>query len=307
MAAPLGNVTDFRLGRWHTPRTVDAERLIDDVRRYYDRNTARFERHGESGASIHRAVWAPGVETRQDATRFVDDLILEDLREFGGTPTVLDLGCGVGQSLLYLASRLDLSGEGITISPVQAARATERLTPAQIRRIRFREANFLSLPRDIQSVDLAFSIEAFVHSPDVLAYFSEAARVLRPGGRLIVCDDFLTQRGAIEASNSELALLEEFRRGWRIGSLVTTATACEAAQTVGLRSTKVSNLTPFLELGRPRDRLIRLLAAAGKRLPISGEYWNALVGGNALQLLLERGVVSYCILTFERASASLGG
>lgn len=279
---------------------MEAERLIDDVRRYYDRNTARFERHGESGASIHRAVWAPGVETRQEATRFVDDLILKELRELGGMPKVLDLGCGVGESLLYLAGHLDLCGEGITISPVQAGRATERLKPAQIGRIRFREGNFLALPQDIEGIDLAFSIEAFVHSPDVLSYFSEAARVLRPDGRLIVCDDFLAQRGALEASNDELTRLEEFRRGWRLGSLVTTATACEAAQAAGLSSTKALNLTPFLELGRPRDRLIRLLTAIGKHLPITGEYWNALVGGNALQVLLERGVVSYCVLTFER-------
>jgi cyclopropane fatty-acyl-phospholipid synthase-like methyltransferase len=282
---------------------VEAESLLEEVRRYYDRNSARFERHGASGASIHRAVWGPGITTRSGATRFVDDLILEQLRELRAVPTVLDLGCGIGESLAYLARRQDLVAEGITISPVQAARANERFRHAGLERIRCREANFLSLPADLRDVDLAFSIEAFVHSPNAAGYFSEAARVLRKSGRLFVCDDFLTKRAAVEPSENERSCLDDFRRGWRVGSLITVANAVEVAQTFGLRCRSVLDLTQFLELGRPRDRLIRLLTAVGKHLPISGEYWNALVGGNALQSLLESGAVSYSVLAFERTAA----
>ena len=41
-------------------------------------------------------------------------------------------------------------------------------------------------------MDLAFAIESFVHSPDGPRFFRSAARALRPGGKLIICDDFLS-------------------------------------------------------------------------------------------------------------------
>src|SRR5688572_25031156 len=88
----------------------------DQVRTFYERNSERFERLGQGGTSFHRAVWGPGTVTRQDAFHYVDELILSRLRPLGGTPKVVDLGCGVGASLLYLAARMEITGEGITIS-----------------------------------------------------------------------------------------------------------------------------------------------------------------------------------------------
>jgi len=189
-------------------------RLADEVRRYYDENTARFERYGQGGASIHRAVWGPGVETREGAFRHVDGLVLGELRAFEGTPTVLDLGCGLGATLMHLASTTQIRGEGITISSMQAARASELAGAAGLSgAVRFREGDFLALPRDLADVHLALSIEAFVHSQDADRYFAEAARVLRVGGRLIVCDDFLTPRGAAATSARDRRRIDEFRRG----------------------------------------------------------------------------------------------
>ena len=95
-------------------------------------------------------------------------------------PAVVDLGCGLGASLLYLAGRADLTGEGITISPLQAVRATRRIAEAGLAdRVRCREGDYLAVPDDLAgTADLAFSIEAFVHGPDPGGYFRQAARVL---------------------------------------------------------------------------------------------------------------------------------
>jgi SAM-dependent methyltransferase len=199
-----------------------------------------------------------------------------------------------------LSRSLELVGEGITISPLQAARANQLFETSKAEHLRCREGNFLALPPDLKDIDLAFSIEAFVHSPDVVGYFSEAARVLRSGGKLIVCDDFLTQRASVTASARELARLEDFRRGWRIGSLVTVESACQLAGTVGLACVKVLDLTSYLELRRPRDLVISLLTWVGRRLGVRGEYWNAMIGGDALQRLLHSGAISYSVLIFER-------
>ena len=89
----------------------------------------------------------------------------------------------MGASLLYLADRIDMNGEGITISPVQAARAAELVAEAGAGdRVRCREGNYLSLPDDLAgTADLTFSIEAFIHSPDADRYFAKPPAPCAPG------------------------------------------------------------------------------------------------------------------------------
>ena len=94
------------------------------MRRFYDRNTSLFRRFGEGRASIHRAVWGPGVVDRDAAFHYVEERLLGLVADVE-RPRVVDLGCGVGGSLLHLAGRRDdLVGEGLTISGAQVEVAT---------------------------------------------------------------------------------------------------------------------------------------------------------------------------------------
>jgi cyclopropane fatty-acyl-phospholipid synthase-like methyltransferase len=271
------------------------------VREYYDRTTGAFERLGQGGASIHRAVWGPGVTTVEGAHHHVDELLLATLPAGIDQPTVVDLGCGLGASLLYLAGRTDLRGEGLTISPAQASRAAQLIAAAELGdRVRCREGNFLAVPDDLAGwADLTFSIEAFVHSPDADGYLREAARTLRPGGRVVICDNFLTSAEP-PASAREARWLDRFRTGWRVGSLLTVDDVRTRAAAHGLVLVRDLDLTAGLALRRPRDRWISLLVTLGQVVRPSGEYWHSLVGGDALQKALQHGRLSYRFLEFEQ-------
>lgn len=275
---------------------------IDHVREFYDRNTSRFERLGQGGASIHRAVWAPAVRDRDEAFHHVEDRLLAML---DGTPdpVVVDLGCGVGGSLLHLAQRRsDLRGDGLTISPAQVARAGELLAAAGVAdRVRCREGDFLEPPSDLDgTADLVWSIEAFIHGPDPAAYFRAASRLLKPGGRLVVCDDVLAAAGAAPDADGA-RLLADFRDGWRVGSLITVPEMAGLAAAADLGLADDVDLTPYLELRRPRDRAITVAVSLARGpLRPRGEYWRMLVGGDALQHCLVGGLVAYRLLTFTR-------
>ncbi|GHJ48125.1 hypothetical protein Cs7R123_54670 [Catellatospora sp. TT07R-123] len=283
--------------------TVDAAVDAERVRRYYDSNAAAFERLGQGGASIHRAVWGPGATTRADAFHYVDELILAALPPDVAVPSVVDLGCGLGASLLHLAARTELTGEGVTISAAQARRAAELIEQAGAgARVRCRQGDYLALPDDLAgSADLAFSIEAFIHSPDADGYFREAARCLRPGGRLIVCDDFLTSAAPPDSPRTARRMAE-FRTGWHVGSLLTVDEVRAAAAPHGLSLVRDVDLTAYLELRRPRDRFISTLLAAGRVFRPSGPYWQSLVGGDALQWALLRGLLGYRFLELRRTA-----
>lgn len=273
------------------------------VRRYYDRHTAGFVAYGQGGGAgaIHRAVWGPGVETREQAFRYVEDRIVDQLRTLSPDGTglrVVDLGCGVGGSLCYLAGRLPIRAVGVTLSPVQARLARDRIRRAGLDdRIRCIEGDYAdpSLAPALPPADLAYAIESFVHGPDPVAFFAQCARLVRPGGMLAICDDVRRSRTGRAARR----MIERFRSGWRINTLVDRAGLRTLAAAAGFDHHATLDLSPHLELGRPRDHAIAVLAAVAARLPLDAPLGH-LVGGSALQTCLRRGWIGYDFALFRR-------
>ena len=285
-----------------TPRFDAAQ-----VRRYYDRHTAAFVSHGQGGSvgAIHRAVWGPGTRTRQDAFRYVEDQIAESIRRLPsgvGTshiPHIVDLGCGVGGSLCYLAERQPIRGTGITLSPVQARLAEERIRQAGLSdRVICLEGDYCDLPTDLEPADLAYAIESFVHGPSPEGFFAQCARLIRPGGLLFLCDDFRRPVADPAAARA----VERFRRGWHVNALLERDTLRAVAREAGFGHESTTDLSSYLELSRLRDRMIDLLLALFGWLPLAPARVDYVRGGSALQKCLAKGWIGYDLALFRRLS-----
>ncbi len=285
-------------------QTEGAGADLDAVRRFYDRNTPAFVALGQGGAvgAIHRAVWGPGVTSEAAAFRFVEDAIAAAITGAGAVPAnavphVLDLGCGIGASLCYLAERLPITGTGVTLSPVQARVAGERIAASGLAaRVQVIEGSYTDLPASVGTVDAAYAIESFVHGPDPARFFAEAARVIRPGGILAICDDIARPTADAHAQRT----LDRFRRGWHVHSLVTAMELQQLAAVAGFAHAGTTDLTPFLQLGRPRDVVIDLLLPLVAWLPLEHTRLGHLDGGRALQRGLTRGWLGYDLTIFTR-------
>ncbi len=279
----------------------------DRVRRYYDRRTARFVARGQGGrvGAIHRGVWGPGVTDRDEAFRYVESRIAERIaaeESDGRAPHVVDLGCGVGASLCYLAERLPIRGTGITLSPVQARLARQRIAAAGVAdRVVCLEGDYGDLPAAVGLADAAYAIESFAHAPAPVRFFAEASRLLRPGGLLAICDDFARPSPEPAAQRA----IARFRRGWRINTLLDRTALRSLAQAAGFRHLSTTDLTPHLELGRPRDRLVALFVTLFGWLPIEDRFGH-LTGGDALQRCLRQGWIGYDLAWFRRVGTGEG-
>lgn len=275
------------------------------VRRYYDRQTAGFVALGQGGGEggIHRAVWGPGVTSRAQAFHFVDDRLAElvaGLATAGGTscpPHVVDLGCGVGSSLTYLAARVPMRGTGVTLSPVQARLAAARIEAAGLTEcVTCVEADYSHLPASVAGADLAFAIESFVHGPSPALFFAECHRLIRPGGLLVICDDLRRSASDPRADRA----IDRFRQGWHVNTLLTHQALVAHGEASGFVHEQSTDLTPWLEIGRPRDRALAAFVAAFGWLPLDRTRIGHLVGGSALQTCLARGWVGYELAQFRR-------
>jgi tocopherol O-methyltransferase len=136
------------------------------------------------GEHVHHGYWITGREDAGAAVVALAELVAARLDLSPGM-TVCDIGCGYGATAELLAERHGANVTGVTISAAQAALARRRV-PAR-GSLAVQVTDWLANRFADGGFDRACAIESSEHMPDQRQFFREAWRVLKPGGRLVVC------------------------------------------------------------------------------------------------------------------------
>src|SRR5437588_9812987 len=155
---------------------------------------AMIRQHYDDFAPIYRAFWGDhihhglfvgGSESAEQAQL----AMLEYCAALAGMVPqhVLDVGCGHGGTAIFLAQKYGAQVDGLTISPSQARIAQQNVARAGVdRRVQITLADADDHHFPAGAYDLVWTMESSEHFRDRPAYFRNVARVLRPGGRLLV-------------------------------------------------------------------------------------------------------------------------
>jgi tocopherol O-methyltransferase len=133
------------------------------------------------GPHLHHGLWISPTDTPEEAVRKLVEVVADEARITDGA-NVCDVGCGYGATARMLAAEYAADVTGFTLSQAQYDHAR---AAGGGPRYFLRDWMDNGLPD--AAFDAVIAIESSEHMEDKARFFAEAARVLRPGGRVVVC------------------------------------------------------------------------------------------------------------------------
>lgn len=279
-----------------------------EVSRHYDELDAFYREIW--GEHLHHGLWVSGRETQLTAVRQLVDVVAAEA-EIDSGDEVLDVGSGYGAAARQIALDYGAHVTAITLSKVQHEYACRNRSAPD--NPTFLLGDWIDNDLPTSHFDAVYAIECISHLDDVKHFVSEAMRVLRPGGRLVVC----VWSAAEKASRRQIRyLLEPICREGRLLHLSTATEYVEAMERSGAVLTEFRDLTTLARrtwpvairrtlggfLVHPRFARYLLNAQSGQRIFLLTMF--------RIWMAYRVGAMRYCLLKAyrprrERVSANL--
>jgi cyclopropane fatty-acyl-phospholipid synthase-like methyltransferase len=204
--------------------------------------------------ALHFGYYDEKATRHGDAIRRVNE-VLAELSEIKEGDRVLDAGCGLGQTSLWLATEKKAVTTGISIVKEQVEKAEAYAKEMKIPGVNFLQADFLNTAFDDESFDAVWAIESVCHAVDKSLFYKEAFRLLKPGGRLVMADSF---RGARPLPEKNEKLLQQAFSGWQILDIDTPEEHRANAEKAGFKGIVIKDVSNNMMVSyRNIDRHVR--------------------------------------------------
>jgi tocopherol O-methyltransferase len=194
--------------------------LTEAIVSYYDETWIDYRALwlNRDNLAVHFGYTDASTRGHTDALKNMNRVLAERVQIQPGE-RVLDAGCGVGGSSLWLAAERGAEVIGITLVARQVTMARHYAAQRGLaERASFEQADFTATPFPDASFDIVWAVESLCHAPDKAAFYREAARLLRPGGRVVVAD-FVRVARPVDPIGEKL--LHEWLEGWAVPDIDT--------------------------------------------------------------------------------------
>lgn len=166
---------------------------LERIRKYYDTAQKYYERvwyWGGKGLGLHYGLWMPGVRSRILAI-VKENEVLADLATVNPSDLILDAGCGVGGSGIWLTEERGAKVVGLNIVKSQLRKGLKLTQSHSVTEtLHFTQADYHRLPFPSNTFDVFWALESIEHSDDVHTLIKEAFRTLKPGGKAVIAGTF---------------------------------------------------------------------------------------------------------------------
>jgi tocopherol O-methyltransferase len=168
----------------------------------------------DNSLAIHYGYWDEKVKSFPQSLIRMNEMMMETAG-IRSEDKILDAGCGVGGSSIFLATARNCKVTGITLSERQVQQAKDNArTKGVDASVGFEVADYCATPFASESFDIVWGCESICYAADKKQFIEEAWRLLRPGGRLIVADGFVS-----DYENNDHPVIRGWLDGWQVNYL----------------------------------------------------------------------------------------
>jgi 27-O-demethylrifamycin SV methyltransferase len=248
---------------------------VDDPVTHYDRITSAWRYL--LGEDFHFGYFRAENESLEAATENLTTLMAES-GAIGPSMSVLDVGCGIGNPACALAERYACRVTGISTSRSGVEEARRR---AQARgcsdRVSFSIADGMDNKQPDGSFDRVWVLEASHLMPRKDVLLTECARVVRPGGRVVLCDVILGRDLPLAEKLSRAQDFLHLHYAFGRAKMETLETYRRLGERAGLRAPNLTDIS---------DQTFPTFAHWRSRLESHREEVRALIGDDGLEHFL---------------------
>lgn len=212
-----------------------------DIEQYYDLSQTHYKRvwNLQKSRSLHYGYWDSSTKNFHEALLNINK-ILAAKAGIKNENHVLDAGCGIGGSSLWLAKNIGCNVTGISLSEKQVTTANKLSAEENLQTLAlFEQQDFTATNYPSESFDVVWAIESVCHATDKSKFIAEAYRLLKKGGRLILADFFKQQN----LSGKDAALITQWANGWAIDDFATIEKFTEQLTQAGFTNKTIEDAT----------------------------------------------------------------
>jgi tocopherol O-methyltransferase len=191
----------------------------DDIARYYDLSEVHYRRFWDldKARSLHYGYWTEHTKNFREALLNINQ-VMADAAGIKEGDRVLDAGCGVGGSSLWLAGQRGCTVTGISLNENQVRKANAYAREAGLAdKVTFEQKDYCNTGYATGSFDVVWAIESVCYADDKSKFIQEAFRLLKKGGRLIVTDFFK----ATGLQGKDAIAVQKMANGWAVNDFST--------------------------------------------------------------------------------------
>ncbi len=208
---------------------------------HYYNSTEKSYKDGwglEKNLQIHYGYWDDKVKSFAESLFRMNEVMAE-AAGITAQDRILDAGCGVGGSSIYLAQTRGCRAVGITLSQRQVDQAIHN---AQARGVsdmtEFKVMDYCKTDFPDASFDVVWGCESICYAESKEAFIHEAYRLLKPGGRLVMADGMLPKY-----EYNQHPINRRWLEGWAANYIETPERFQEFMRQVGFKDIQFRDIT----------------------------------------------------------------